>query len=201
MQATITSKGQITLPKAVRDRLNLKAGDKLDFLLDDNGNLLLLSRPSGSNLPNSSRLTRIDASDGSAIELALIPSYAEGMSRMNQTLYLATARSEVQPNFVGEVLALDLASSATTSVAAGNFLDDAIPVGLVLGSGSSLITANTKEAIEIDIVTGNQLLVFTASSSAYYSQLGNWFDEANEDWLVAENRRLHGDEEDTYEEL
>ena len=39
MRATITSKGQITLPKAVRDRLNLKAGDKLDFLLDDNGNL------------------------------------------------------------------------------------------------------------------------------------------------------------------
>jgi AbrB family looped-hinge helix DNA binding protein len=31
MQATITSKGQITIPRAVRERLNLKQGDKLEF--------------------------------------------------------------------------------------------------------------------------------------------------------------------------
>lgn len=35
MQATITSKGQVTVPKAVRDRLNLRPGDKLEFLLED----------------------------------------------------------------------------------------------------------------------------------------------------------------------
>jgi len=29
--ATLTSKGQITLPKAVRDALGLKAGDKVEF--------------------------------------------------------------------------------------------------------------------------------------------------------------------------
>lgn len=37
MQATITSKGQVTLPKPIRDRLHLEAGDKIDFLLDDDG--------------------------------------------------------------------------------------------------------------------------------------------------------------------
>lgn len=42
MLSTITSKGQITLPKAIRDRLNLKAGDKLEFILDDNGDLHIL---------------------------------------------------------------------------------------------------------------------------------------------------------------
>jgi AbrB family looped-hinge helix DNA binding protein len=35
--ATITSKGQITLPKEVRDHLRLQAGDKVRFLEDDTG--------------------------------------------------------------------------------------------------------------------------------------------------------------------
>ena len=35
MEATITSKGQITLPKALRDEMHLKAGDKI--LFEDNG--------------------------------------------------------------------------------------------------------------------------------------------------------------------
>ena len=39
MQATITSKGQVTLPKPIRDRLQLEPGDKIEFLLDDDGRL------------------------------------------------------------------------------------------------------------------------------------------------------------------
>ena len=39
MHATITSKGQVTVPKAIRDRLHLRPGDKVDFLLDDDGEL------------------------------------------------------------------------------------------------------------------------------------------------------------------
>ena len=38
MQTTIKSKGQVTVPKPIRDRLHLRPGDKLDFPLDeDNG--------------------------------------------------------------------------------------------------------------------------------------------------------------------
>lgn len=33
--ATLTSKGQMTLPKDVRKRFNLKAGDKLDVVVQD----------------------------------------------------------------------------------------------------------------------------------------------------------------------
>lgn len=37
MRATLTSRGQITLPREIRERLGLDAGSMLDFqLLDDN---------------------------------------------------------------------------------------------------------------------------------------------------------------------
>ena len=35
VQATLTSKGQITVPKAVRERLNLQTGSKLYFVVKD----------------------------------------------------------------------------------------------------------------------------------------------------------------------
>ena len=35
--ATITSQGQITLPKAVRDKLELVPGDRVDFVLAADG--------------------------------------------------------------------------------------------------------------------------------------------------------------------
>ncbi len=37
MLTTLTSKGQITLPKRFRTALDLHAGDRLDFVMLDNG--------------------------------------------------------------------------------------------------------------------------------------------------------------------
>jgi len=42
MQATLTIKGQITLPKPLRDRLHLQPGDKVEFLIDQSGQVRLL---------------------------------------------------------------------------------------------------------------------------------------------------------------
>ena len=39
--ATLTSKGQLTLPKKIRDALGLKAGDQVDFVLDTEGEVRL----------------------------------------------------------------------------------------------------------------------------------------------------------------
>ncbi len=39
--ATVTSKGQVTVPKPIRDRLKLHAGDRLDFVLEEEGKVIL----------------------------------------------------------------------------------------------------------------------------------------------------------------
>lgn len=36
MHSTITSKGQITLPKMLRDQLHLSLGDRVEFILEEN---------------------------------------------------------------------------------------------------------------------------------------------------------------------
>ena len=45
--STLTSKGQITLPKAVREHLRVGTGDRIDFLIGENGRVELrsLGRP------------------------------------------------------------------------------------------------------------------------------------------------------------
>ena len=35
--ATITSKGQVTIPKDVRERLRLRKGDRIEFVLEEDG--------------------------------------------------------------------------------------------------------------------------------------------------------------------
>ncbi|HSP01779.1 MAG TPA: AbrB/MazE/SpoVT family DNA-binding domain-containing protein [Thioalkalivibrio sp.] len=42
MLATLTSKGQVTLPKALRERLHLRTGDKVEFLVHEDGRVELL---------------------------------------------------------------------------------------------------------------------------------------------------------------
>lgn len=39
--ATITSKGQTTIPKEIRDRFGLHAGDRIDFVVDAEGQLVV----------------------------------------------------------------------------------------------------------------------------------------------------------------
>lgn len=40
-QATLTSKGQITIPKAVRDIMKLSVGGKVEFFVTGDGDVLL----------------------------------------------------------------------------------------------------------------------------------------------------------------
>ena len=42
VQSTVTVKGQATLPKAVRDHLGLKPGDRVKFFIHPDGRVMLL---------------------------------------------------------------------------------------------------------------------------------------------------------------
>jgi AbrB family looped-hinge helix DNA binding protein len=46
--ATVTSKGQITLPRQVREHLRLTEGDRVDFVIEPGGEVLL--RPVGRSV-------------------------------------------------------------------------------------------------------------------------------------------------------
>jgi len=65
MIATLTAKGQVTMPKPIRDKCHLNTGDKLDFLLRDDGIIEVVpikqsaSRLEGM-LPRPSRALTLD---------------------------------------------------------------------------------------------------------------------------------------------
>jgi len=42
MVSRITSKGQLTIPKSIRIKLRLRKGDKVEFFIDNQGNLHLI---------------------------------------------------------------------------------------------------------------------------------------------------------------
>ena len=44
MESKLTSKGQITVPKPIRDRLRLQAGDRIEFFLRDDGHVELVPK-------------------------------------------------------------------------------------------------------------------------------------------------------------
>jgi AbrB family looped-hinge helix DNA binding protein len=40
--ATVTTKGQITIPKEIRDYLKLETGSKVEFVIDENGEVKIV---------------------------------------------------------------------------------------------------------------------------------------------------------------
>lgn len=50
MESAITAKGQATIPKPVRDRLNLKPGDRIKFFMHPDGSVVLLPKLPASAL-------------------------------------------------------------------------------------------------------------------------------------------------------
>jgi AbrB family looped-hinge helix DNA binding protein len=60
MATTVTSKGQVTIPKPVRDHLGIKPGSQVNFRLADDGSVII-ERADGTRQP-----TRFAKARGSA---------------------------------------------------------------------------------------------------------------------------------------
>lgn len=56
---TINSKGQVTIPKSIRDLLRLRPGDKLSFRIENDGTIRL--RPYFAQTPEARRFSAEDA--------------------------------------------------------------------------------------------------------------------------------------------
>jgi AbrB family looped-hinge helix DNA binding protein len=64
MSTTITQKGQVTIPKQIRDALGLTPGSAVDFAADKDGNVIL--RKTGQRARTPSRKDRFEAARGKA---------------------------------------------------------------------------------------------------------------------------------------
>jgi AbrB family looped-hinge helix DNA binding protein len=61
MATTITTKGQVTIPKRVRDAVGLKPGDNVDFIIGDSGEVVLrrAGPESGRPTPDPDRFEKV----------------------------------------------------------------------------------------------------------------------------------------------
>lgn len=61
MATTVTTKGQVTIPKRVRDHLGIRPGSAVEFDLNKDGQIVLLKakRKGGDKKPPKSRFARL----------------------------------------------------------------------------------------------------------------------------------------------
>jgi len=65
MSTTVTSKGQVTIPKKVRDHLGIGPGTSVDFLPAPDGRVMLVKKSGGGGTARRKR-SRFEAIRGSA---------------------------------------------------------------------------------------------------------------------------------------
>jgi AbrB family looped-hinge helix DNA binding protein len=64
VSVTVTRKGQVTIPKPVRDRLGIKPGSKVDFEIAEDGRAFLRKMGKGRVLPSRFDRMRGTATSG-----------------------------------------------------------------------------------------------------------------------------------------
>jgi len=77
--STLTSKGQVTIPKSIRDQLGLRTGQRLDFQLDTQGRLTV--RPRSRDIRDLKGILRSARKRPPSIE-EMNEAIAEGFSKL-----------------------------------------------------------------------------------------------------------------------
>jgi AbrB family looped-hinge helix DNA binding protein len=70
MESVITTKGQATIPKAIREHLGLKAGDRVKFFVHPDGSVVLLpKRPAAAlrGIVKARRAVTVDEMNEAAV--------------------------------------------------------------------------------------------------------------------------------------
>jgi AbrB family looped-hinge helix DNA binding protein len=75
MATTVTSKGQVTIPKAVRDLMGIGPGSKVDFRRADDGSVIIV--PAGQK-QNASRFARLRGHAGNGLSTDAIMALTRG---------------------------------------------------------------------------------------------------------------------------
>ena len=96
MELAITTKGQATIPKAIREHLGLKAGDRLKFFIHPDGSVVLLPKRSAlclarrCQVPREGRFSGLFFTTDRATELWQlgrgVPTMGEGKSWFQRTI-------------------------------------------------------------------------------------------------------------------
>lgn len=81
MESTITMKGQATIPKAIRDHLRLKPGDRVKFFVHPNGSVVLLPRIPVSALKGILKSPRHKPVTPGEMDDAIAAGASEGFAR------------------------------------------------------------------------------------------------------------------------
>jgi antitoxin PrlF len=75
MSTTVTSKGQVTIPKRVRDRLEIGPGSKVDFAMTPGGQVVLLKAGAA---PTASRFEALRGRAGAGMSTDEIMALTRG---------------------------------------------------------------------------------------------------------------------------
>ena len=81
MESAITTKGQATIPKAIREHLGLKSGDRIKFFIHPDGSVVLLPKRSASVLRRIVKPRRRRASIEEMKEAAAAGAAADALPR------------------------------------------------------------------------------------------------------------------------
>lgn len=84
MESAITSKGQATIPKAIRDHLRLKPGDRVKFFVHPDGTVVLLPKLPVSSLRGIVAKKRSRPVTVEAMNDAIVEGATEQMARLSR---------------------------------------------------------------------------------------------------------------------